>query len=367
MVLQTLDAMGPLHGYGIARRIEQISEDVLQLNQGTIYASLLRLQQRRWISASWGTSDNNRKAKFYAITKTGRKQLATQAQNWERISARHDAAAPPRANADVMQSGSPSSPSRAARSALRPPRRTRSSSSKWRRTSTCSTEEHIRRGMAPDEARRQAMLRFGGSVQTENSTTTVAACRSSRRRCRTSVTRCRTLRRQPGFTHGRGRSRWRSGSVPSPSMFSGRPRRAAAAAAVCRARPADAKSPRRIPSRGGRTRSPRRRIWRTGARATASSPRSRPTPASTTAGPASTSASLTVNGEPAPVKGIATTRQSVRRARSPAAARTHVHVGRDVRRQGSGDRPLPTAAGRICSAPIPRIIGRDVLLSGRAR
>jgi transcriptional regulator len=87
MVLQTLDAMGPLHGYGIARRIEQISEDVLQLNQGTIYASLLRLQQRRWISPSWGTSDNNRKAKFYAITRTGRKQLAAQAQNWERISA----------------------------------------------------------------------------------------------------------------------------------------------------------------------------------------------------------------------------------------------------------------------------------------
>lgn len=87
MVLQTLDAMGPLHGYGIARRIEQISEDVLQLNQGTIYASLLRLQQRRWISASWGTSDNKRKAKFYAITRAGRKQLAAQAQNWERISA----------------------------------------------------------------------------------------------------------------------------------------------------------------------------------------------------------------------------------------------------------------------------------------
>ena len=86
MVLQTLDAMGSLHGYGIARRIEQISEDVLQLNQGTIYASLLRLQQRRWISASWGTSDNNRKAKFYAITRAGRKQLAAEAQNWERIS-----------------------------------------------------------------------------------------------------------------------------------------------------------------------------------------------------------------------------------------------------------------------------------------
>jgi PadR family transcriptional regulator PadR len=85
MVLQTLEAMGTLHGYGIARRIEQVSEDVLQLNQGTIYASLLRLQQRRWISASWGTSDNNRKAKYYAITRAGRKQLAEQTQNWERI------------------------------------------------------------------------------------------------------------------------------------------------------------------------------------------------------------------------------------------------------------------------------------------
>src|ERR1700730_17315755 len=87
LVLQTLDAIGPLHGYGLARRIEQISEDVLQLNQGTIYASLLRLQQRRWISASWGTSENNRKAKVYAITRAGRKQLTAQARNWERISA----------------------------------------------------------------------------------------------------------------------------------------------------------------------------------------------------------------------------------------------------------------------------------------
>ena len=85
MVLQTLEAMGPQHGYGIARRIEQVSEDVLQLNQGTIYASLLRLQQRRWITASWGVSDNNRKAKFYAITKAGRKQLAAEAENWTRV------------------------------------------------------------------------------------------------------------------------------------------------------------------------------------------------------------------------------------------------------------------------------------------
>jgi len=85
MVLQTLATMGPLHGYGIARRIEEVSGDEVLLNQGTIYASLLRLQQRRWISATWGTSDNNRKAKYYAITRAGRKQLAAQTQNWERI------------------------------------------------------------------------------------------------------------------------------------------------------------------------------------------------------------------------------------------------------------------------------------------
>ena len=85
MVLKTLEAMGPLHGYGIARRIEQISEDMLQLNQGTIYASLLRLQQQRWISANWGVSENNRKAKFYALTKSGRKQLAAEQENWLRI------------------------------------------------------------------------------------------------------------------------------------------------------------------------------------------------------------------------------------------------------------------------------------------
>lgn len=85
MVLKTLHAMGPLHGYGIARRIEQLSDEVLQLNQGTIYASLLRLQQKGWISASWGASDNNRKAKFYAITRAGKKQLASEAENWGRI------------------------------------------------------------------------------------------------------------------------------------------------------------------------------------------------------------------------------------------------------------------------------------------
>lgn len=87
MVLKTLEAMGPLHGYGIARRIEQISEEVLQINQGTIYASLVRLLQRGWISSEWGASENNRKAKFYSITKAGSKQLTSQTEEWERFSA----------------------------------------------------------------------------------------------------------------------------------------------------------------------------------------------------------------------------------------------------------------------------------------
>ena len=85
MVLQTLAAMGSQHGYGIARRIEQVSGDAVLLNQGTIYASLVRLQQRGWISAEWGTSDNNRKAKFYEITKLGRRQLAEDAAHWQRL------------------------------------------------------------------------------------------------------------------------------------------------------------------------------------------------------------------------------------------------------------------------------------------
>jgi PadR family transcriptional regulator PadR len=85
MVLKTLDAMGPMHGYGIARRIEQLSEEALQINQGTIYLCLIRLVQKRWISARWGTSENNRKAKFYSITARGRRQLVTEAENWERV------------------------------------------------------------------------------------------------------------------------------------------------------------------------------------------------------------------------------------------------------------------------------------------
>lgn len=87
LVLKTLDSMGRLHGYGLARRIEQVSEDALVLNQGTIYASLLRLQQKGWISSEWGVSDNNRRARFYSITRSGRKQLAAEARNWDRMAA----------------------------------------------------------------------------------------------------------------------------------------------------------------------------------------------------------------------------------------------------------------------------------------
>ena len=85
MVLQTLATMGPLHGYGIARRIEQLSEDAILLNQGTIYASLVRLQQRGWIKAEWGISDNNRRAKFYTITKSGQRQMKEDRSHWERL------------------------------------------------------------------------------------------------------------------------------------------------------------------------------------------------------------------------------------------------------------------------------------------
>ena len=86
MVMQTLDSMGPQHGYGIARRIEQVSDDLLKLNEGTVYTSLMRLLQQGWISASWGTSENNRRARFYAITRNGRKQLAAESEKWDRLS-----------------------------------------------------------------------------------------------------------------------------------------------------------------------------------------------------------------------------------------------------------------------------------------
>jgi len=90
LVLRTLDALGPLHGYAIARRIEQISQELLQLNQGTLYPALLRMEQEGWISSKWAASENNRKAKFYSITSSGKKQLEKEAKDWERMRATID-------------------------------------------------------------------------------------------------------------------------------------------------------------------------------------------------------------------------------------------------------------------------------------
>ena len=85
MVLKTLEAMGPMHGYGIARRLEQISGDRLQLNEGTVYTALMRLKQSGWIAAEWGASENNRRARFYSITRSGRRQLARETASWEQV------------------------------------------------------------------------------------------------------------------------------------------------------------------------------------------------------------------------------------------------------------------------------------------
>ena len=85
LVLKTLDTLGPLHGFGIARRIQQVSEDALLLNQGTLYPALVRLEQRGWIRSKWGVSENNRRARFYSLTRAGQKQLAVEAQSWERM------------------------------------------------------------------------------------------------------------------------------------------------------------------------------------------------------------------------------------------------------------------------------------------
>lgn len=85
MVLKTLEALGPLHGYGIARRLEQVSDEMLRMNQGTLYPALLRLEQRGWISSRWGVSESNRRAKYYSLTRAGERQLATETRNWERV------------------------------------------------------------------------------------------------------------------------------------------------------------------------------------------------------------------------------------------------------------------------------------------
>jgi PadR family transcriptional regulator PadR len=86
LVLKTLDSMGSMHGFGIALRIQQISKDLLRINQGTLYPALLRLEQRNWVTSKWGISENNRKAKYYSLTRAGRRQLAEEAEGWVRMS-----------------------------------------------------------------------------------------------------------------------------------------------------------------------------------------------------------------------------------------------------------------------------------------
>jgi PadR family transcriptional regulator len=86
LVLKTLDSIGPMHGFGISLRIQQVSEDLLQLNQGTLYPALLRLEQRGWLASKWGVSENNRKAKYYSLTRAGRRQLVEEAESWDRMS-----------------------------------------------------------------------------------------------------------------------------------------------------------------------------------------------------------------------------------------------------------------------------------------
>src|ERR1700745_2837524 len=86
LVLKTLDSRGPMHGFGIAQRIRQVSDDLLQLNQGTLYPALLRLEQRGWIASRWGVSEHNRRARYYALTRAGRRQLAQETESWDRMS-----------------------------------------------------------------------------------------------------------------------------------------------------------------------------------------------------------------------------------------------------------------------------------------
>ena len=158
MVLQTLESMGPLHGYGIARRIEQISDDLLKLNEGTVYASLMRLQQERWISSSWGASENNRKAKFYAITKAGRRQLAGNGELGAHRRRDRPAAAVGGAGPDMWIGCSLLLP---ARLRVGSPASRRRGPARVRRHLELLAERFVRSGMSLDEARAAARRQFG--------------------------------------------------------------------------------------------------------------------------------------------------------------------------------------------------------------
>ena len=170
MVLKTLEQMGPLHGYGIARRIEQVGQQAVIVNQGTIYLCLVRLGQKRWISSRWGTSENNRRARYYAITKAGRPQLQAETENWERISGVIGRVLRPPSQGSTGGDGE--ADLRALFHTARPGARVPSSSRRrdgFRRRARAhlamAEEDKVRRGMSPEQARREARLELGGVAQ----------------------------------------------------------------------------------------------------------------------------------------------------------------------------------------------------------
>ena len=162
MVLKTLDTLGAMHGYGIAQRIQQVSENLLQLNQGTLYPALLRLEQRGWITSKWGTSENNRRARFYSLTKSGRKQLAREAEDWQRIVGRHG----PRARIGGGVMGYiRAAVIRAWAFVTRRRRRTRTSDDELAFHREMLEADLRRQGLSPAEARREAGCALGGRAQ----------------------------------------------------------------------------------------------------------------------------------------------------------------------------------------------------------
>ena len=167
MVLKTLETMGPLHGYGIARRIEQVSGDTLSLNQGTIYPALLRLEQRGWIKSEWGTSETNRRAKFYSLSRIGRKQIETATENWERVADHHGAL--PRPFQLGAGHGPDTHPAEPLRIRLPQKRLDQDLNDELRSHIELAMEENLQRGMSEEEARTAALRAFGGVTQIKES------------------------------------------------------------------------------------------------------------------------------------------------------------------------------------------------------
>ena len=211
MILKTLEALAPLHGYGIARRIEQTSGDLLAVNYGTLYPALLKLEQEGYIRSEWGVSDNNRKAKYYSLTRAGRKQLQKEAREWEQTAA-------------IMQRflvGRQGDRMRRIRAGFlrlcglfRKRRLEREMAEELAGHLDLHTEDNIRAGMSPEEARRNAMLKLGGIEATKEAYRDrygIPLLETVARDVRYSL---RTLRRNPGLRRWRfSRSAWASAST----------------------------------------------------------------------------------------------------------------------------------------------------------